>query len=184
VTTYGGDLSIDANRQALAGAGWLVCDGASYPVTQYPDLYAAIKSSSGGTATAFNVPDLRARWPRGTNGSATYGAGPVDPDVNSRTAAAPGGATGNNVGSLEQFATGMPVSPWRLAQNDGHTHSFQHLTGSQHEVWGGSSETMARNPHNTSTTSAAGAHSHTFTGGDGESAPINVALYWIIKCTN
>ncbi|HEY4245067.1 MAG TPA: tail fiber protein [Kofleriaceae bacterium] len=185
VTTYAGDLSVPANRDALVAAGWLVCDGASYPVSQYPDLYDAILNAHGGTATQFNVPDLRDRWVRGTNGSATYGTGPVDPDVDTRTAPAAGGATGNRVGSFEAFATATPRKTWGMSTDPGHTHSFQHLTSSQHEVWGGSSETMARNPNNTVTTSAAGAHGHAFAagGGDLETAPINRALYWIIKAT-
>ena len=39
--------------------GYLVCDGASYPTTEYPDLYAVIGNTYGGDGTNFNVPDYR-----------------------------------------------------------------------------------------------------------------------------
>ena len=38
--------------------GYLLCDGASYKVTDYPDLYAAIGNTYGGDSTSFNVPNL------------------------------------------------------------------------------------------------------------------------------
>lgn len=39
--------------------GFLVCDGASYPTTDYPDLYAVIGNTYGGDTENFNVPDYR-----------------------------------------------------------------------------------------------------------------------------
>lgn len=39
--------------------GYLACDGASYPTTEYPDLYAVIGNTYGGDSTNFNVPDYR-----------------------------------------------------------------------------------------------------------------------------
>ena len=38
--------------------GYLLCDGASYKVTDYPDLYAVISNTYGGDSTNFNVPNL------------------------------------------------------------------------------------------------------------------------------
>jgi hypothetical protein len=183
VTSYAGDLSVPSKRQALATAGWLVCDGARYLTSAYPDLYTVIKNSHGGDGTIFNVPDLRDRFVRGTNGAATYGAGPVDPDMATRTAAAAGGATGNAVGSLQASATALPRTAWTLAQDGGHAHAFQHLTTDRQEVWGGSGVTMARNPYGTPTTTGAGGHTHTVSGGDATTVPINIAVYWIIKAT-
>lgn len=47
-------------------AGWIFVDGANYPVTQYPDLYALLGTGYGGTAGVnFNVPDMRDRLPMG-----------------------------------------------------------------------------------------------------------------------
>jgi microcystin-dependent protein len=40
-------------------SGWLLCDGSSYAVADFPDLYAAIGNDWGGNGTTFNVPDTR-----------------------------------------------------------------------------------------------------------------------------
>ena len=82
---------------ASAPTGWLLCDGASYLRTTYPDLFAAIGTAYGtADGTHFNVPDMRGMFPRGVTGSS-----PHDPDASSRTANNPGGNTGNNVGSQQ-----------------------------------------------------------------------------------
>ena len=39
--------------------GYLLCNGASYAVADYPDLYAVIGNTYGGDSTNFNVPDYR-----------------------------------------------------------------------------------------------------------------------------
>lgn len=39
--------------------GYLLCNGASYKVADYPDLYAVIGNTYGGDSTNFNVPDYR-----------------------------------------------------------------------------------------------------------------------------
>lgn len=39
--------------------GYLLCDGASYKVADYPHLYAVIGNTYGGDSTNFNVPDYR-----------------------------------------------------------------------------------------------------------------------------
>lgn len=44
-----------------APAGWLLCDGASYAATDYPDLFAAIGYTYGGSGANFNVPNLKGR---------------------------------------------------------------------------------------------------------------------------
>lgn len=43
----------------IAPYGYLICDGASYLVKDYPDLYAVIGNTYGGDDTNFNVPDYR-----------------------------------------------------------------------------------------------------------------------------
>lgn len=86
--------------------GFLLCDGTSYLITDYPTLAAALFDSGTSTyayGTAdiahFNVPDMRGIFPRGVNGGASN-----DPDASSRTAANTGGNTGNNVGSAQTSA--------------------------------------------------------------------------------
>ena len=39
--------------------GYLLCNGASYPTANYPDLYAVIGNTYGGDTENFNVPDYR-----------------------------------------------------------------------------------------------------------------------------
>jgi microcystin-dependent protein len=41
--------------------GWLVCDGASYATSLYPNLFNAIRYTYGGSGGTFNVPDLGGR---------------------------------------------------------------------------------------------------------------------------
>jgi microcystin-dependent protein len=56
---------------SVAPAGWLICDGASYPTATYPALFAAIGYTYGGSGANFNVPNCRNR--------VTIGVGPSYP---------------------------------------------------------------------------------------------------------
>ncbi|MDR3529654.1 MAG: tail fiber protein [Rhodopila sp.] len=45
-------------------AGWLACDGSTYPISEYDVLYNLIGTTYGGDGTrTFGVPDLRGRTP-------------------------------------------------------------------------------------------------------------------------
>jgi len=44
-----------------APVGWMICDGASLPVSQYAALYALIGNTYGGNNTTFNLPNLIGR---------------------------------------------------------------------------------------------------------------------------
>lgn len=83
---------------SVAPTGHLECDGSAVSRTTYADLYTALGDSwgDGDGSTTFNIPDLRGRFLRGYD----HGAG-VDPDAGTRTAIATGGATGDNVGSIQ-----------------------------------------------------------------------------------
>ena len=39
--------------------GWLLCDGSSYSTTDYPDLFAVIQYTYGGSGDNFNVPNYQ-----------------------------------------------------------------------------------------------------------------------------
>ncbi|CAL78466.1 hypothetical protein; phage-related protein [Bradyrhizobium sp. ORS 278] len=177
VCMFAGDLSVSTVRSALIAAGWLPCDGSSYATSQYAALYTAIGNAHGGSGGNFNVPNLTGRFVRGTTATAT-----IDPDAGTRTAAAPGGATGNAVGSLQAGATALPTNPWVLAQDGDHFHAYQHLDTNMHEVWSGSTDSMAR-WSTTVTIGAAGGHFHTMSGGDPATLPVNAALYWVIRAS-
>jgi hypothetical protein len=84
-------------------AGWVLCDGATYPrtATTYSNLFVAIGSAwgAGNGTTTFNVPDMRGMFLRGVQGTLTPALG--DPDNLTRVASNTGGNTGNNVGSKQ-----------------------------------------------------------------------------------
>lgn len=83
---------------STAPSGYLHCDGSAVSRTTYADLFAAIGTAhgSGDGSTTFNLPDYRGRFLRGWSNGQTR-----DPDKASRTAMATGGATGDNVGSVQ-----------------------------------------------------------------------------------
>jgi len=59
IIPFAGSTNPDPDR-------YLACDGSSYAVADYPDLYNVIGTSYGGiTDDVFNVPDLRGRAPIG-----------------------------------------------------------------------------------------------------------------------
>lgn len=92
---------IQAYVGTSAPTGWLLCDGSQVSRETYSDLFAVIGESfgQGDNSTTFHLPDLRGQFLRGrANGSAN------DPDRASRTAAATGGNTGDNVGSVQNDA--------------------------------------------------------------------------------
>src|SRR3990167_4482456 len=83
---------------AVAPEGYLLCDGTAVSRTTYARLFNSISTAfgSGDGSTTFNVPNLQGIFPGGR------GNGPAnDPDRASRTAMASGGATGDNVGSVQ-----------------------------------------------------------------------------------
>ena len=84
--------------------GWLFCDGDSYSTSLYPDLFAVIGYSYGGSSGTFFVPDLTDRMPRG---AATTGT----------TLGVSAGADAVTIG-----ATNLP----------NHTHSASGLTVADH----------------------------------------------------
>ena len=48
------------NRAPATDFGnWLLCDGRALDQREYADLFANIGTAFGGTATTFNLPDLR-----------------------------------------------------------------------------------------------------------------------------
>lgn len=51
---------------AAAPDGYLLCDGGSYAAADYPELFAIIGYSFGGSGSDFNVPDLVNRVPIGS----------------------------------------------------------------------------------------------------------------------
>ena len=80
----------------LTAAGWGLCDGSTYENTQFPDLFAVLGESYGGTAGYFAVPSYKGMFLRGVSEQSNN-----DPDADARTAPRPDltnqGNTSDNV---------------------------------------------------------------------------------------
>lgn len=122
------------NNNQTVPPGWFLCEGQSVSRTIYKQLFNAIGTSwgSGDGSTTFNLPSLSGLMLRGRDG----GVG-RDANRNSRTAIAPGGATGDAVGSYQSWnliahthgastsLTSAMISHSHVTQsgNQSHTHS-------------------------------------------------------------
>jgi len=134
--------------------GWVVCDGSQVSRTgATANLFAAIGTAwgAGDGATTFHLPDMRGNFLRGVSDAST-----ADPDRLSRISTAPGGNTGNNVGSLQNF------------QLQSHSHVVPNISTSPSTLLGGSGY------------STGGSITTNATGGN-ETRPRNVYVYYIIK---
>lgn len=84
-----------STTQPIEAFGWMVCDGSSLIVSEYPELYSALGNlygtSGSGANTTFNLPDLRGQFLRGI--------GTDDASNESRTASQ--GGTKSGVGSTQ-----------------------------------------------------------------------------------
>lgn len=163
---------------SAAPSGYLLCDGTAVSRTTYATLYGVVgdRFGQGNGSTTFNLPDMRGRFARGWDN----GVG-RDPDKASRTAMATGGATGDNIGSIQGQATKRPATAFTTNDPGNHTHSYQ-LSG----IGTASNNIPEKSDGNSTiyngTTSGGGAHTHSITGGgDNETRPINVYLNFIIK---
>lgn len=181
VITFAGPLPIpDASHQAwshedlrtsLARDGWLFCDGGAYACADYPRLYGLIGDAFGngdGSGTEFNVPDLRGRFVRGVDG----GAG-NDPGAATRVASAPGGATGDNAGSLQADAF------------QGHEHLYTSTVESPNTAQPGGPPVLMQLPQQTTTSLVADPDDQGINDGaprtSTETRPVNLALNYLIR---
>jgi len=62
MTVYVGEVRIFGGN--FAPAGWMFCDGATLPISEYETLFQLIGTTYGGDGQeTFNLPDLRGRVP-------------------------------------------------------------------------------------------------------------------------
>lgn len=171
-----------------APAGWSLCDGSAVSRTMYGPLFAAIGINFGGGdgVNTFNLPDLRGRFMRGTDG----GAG-RDPDASRRAPSNSGGSGGDAVGSLQGDATAAPANPFVTENTGNHTHTngtFDQLLTINGSFTSTTTDNSATEPDilHTRPLLAAGNHQHRLgggfgAGGDNETRPKNVGVNYIIK---
>lgn len=180
IVPFAGPISGDADIQWLKDQGWLYCDGRALAKRDYIDLFLVMGNNYGGNVANFNLPDFRGRFQRGTQNKSTVT--PSDPNSASRTVSNSGGAIGDNVGSLQGYATALAKStPFATNTTGEHTHSVPHapnsnnayaIAGSHYGLW----------TNDATTTSSSGKHSHTVNGGgDKETRCINKYVNFIIK---
>jgi microcystin-dependent protein len=167
--------TVDAGH--LAQQGWLYCDGRALSRETYADLFAVIGTLHGGgdNVRTFNLPDYRGWLLRGVDD----GAG-RDPDAAERTAAAPGGQTGDACGTEQGYATALPVQPYTLTQDGTHTHEVAHVPN-DNSGYTTTGDTQAKWNSGSAPTEETGYHRHDVTGGDPESRPINAYVTYVIK---
>lgn len=158
--------------------GYLYCNGTEVSRTVYADLYAVIGDAfgEGDGSTTFHVPDLRGRFLRGVDD----GEG-TDPDAADRTAMNTGGNTGDAIGSVQDGATDEPTTAFTIDTVGNHTHGvpieFENGTGGT----GFSIPNLSQTSVESYTSTAAGAHTHTFSGADNETRPVNANVVWMVK---
>jgi microcystin-dependent protein len=173
-------------RIRLGLRGWNLCDGSALGADLYPYLFTAINVYFGGEIQngviyRFNLPNLSEYFPRGVNGNAINPktGKPVDPDTDTRVAHSIGNA-GNKVGSYQLMATGTPTNPFITNRKGAHAHTADHLTSSEHRSYHGTNADIAKVGNGES--DLAGNHFHTLGGGDPATVPVNMAIWYIIKC--
>jgi microcystin-dependent protein len=174
----GGDFTPENEEHS----GWLLCDGRVFSVSEQPNLFDAIGFTWGGDgSSSFNLPDLGGYFLRGFDARER-----VAPDGDRRTENNPGGATGNAVGTVQDFATAQPQDSAFVAQPDGaHDHPMNFQTNATRDV-DDQSNTVAFPAPNPSKltwprTAAEGPHEHRIIGGNVETRPVNANVNWIIR---
>jgi microcystin-dependent protein len=142
---------------------WALCDGSEVSTVdeQYTKLFKICGSIWGQSESGkFNLPDLRGRFLRGTDNTPDA---PVDPDRDNRTNLYPGGAT-KGTGSAQSFGT----STKNVSANIGRpTRHWDNAAG------GTANKAMAWNPDS---------NVYNVQGGDQETRPINIAVFFYVKC--
>jgi len=164
-------------------AEYLVCDGRELARDQYPLLFSKIGYIYGGSGGGFKLPDYRGYFLRGVDGGSKH-----DPDAATRATA--GGQVGDFVGSLQSYATALPHKPFKTGgKNDGkHSHkrdAFDRMVTANNQItvlMHDNTVNLAEPNLSDSRPMSEGFHSHTIAaGGDLESRPVNVSVYWVIR---
>lgn len=147
------------NRAALLSQGYLICDGSEVSVKDYETLYKLIKNYYGKPSnnSMFRLPDLRGVFLRGTD----YQRG-LDPDKDSRSYGGYTGATGNQVGSMQEDQL----------------RSHKHFMGYLHRR-----SFMGSNDRDKPIKDCEGSDYYTGEAGGHETRPVNLNVDYIIKAS-
>ena|SRR5215208_4828075 len=165
----GGDFTPENEEHS----GWLLCDGRVFSVSEQPNLFDAIGFTWGGDgSSSFNLPDLVGYFLRGFDARER-----VAVDGDRRTENNPGGATGNAVGTVQEYATALPQGSNFIAEPGGaHIHPMNFQTNARRDVDDQPNTVAfpAPNPSNLTwpSTAAGGHHEHRILGAIKRQDPI------------
>ena len=103
---YDSDSVLATSDLNAATFVWLPCDGTPKLVSQYPELFAVIGYTYGGSGSVFNVPDSRGRFLIGTNPEINESFVLRNPALSARTKGSVGGSEDKfiNVNNLPPHA--------------------------------------------------------------------------------
>jgi len=185
VTGFGGTI-------ATLPPGWLLCNGAEYVGTSYPDLFAVIGTLYGtpNQIGNFKVPDLRGRYVV----MADHGSSRLSNNGNGSAPFLAEGALANDLTARPSVAFSGTTST-----QGNHTHTVNNAGSHSHSIPGGrqggsggytatdtatSGLSTGTAGDHTHTLNTAGDHNHTLTittGGDYQTRPESVVANYIIK---
>jgi microcystin-dependent protein len=175
-----GDVGMPLDAKTVeARLGWFLCDGRALKSGEFKELFRAVgqrygKGSADELATDFNLPDCRGLFFRGVDEGGERDKDPRMEPSDWKTPAA------QAFGSVQDYATARPRHPFKTDQHPGHSHG---LTGRNNKgefanVGGNGSGSEPLDYK----TAVDGRHEHSITeGGDSETRPRNIAMYWVIK---
>ncbi len=156
IVAYAGQaLGLPAEK----ASGWFVCDGSSVGTTDFPGYAQAVGSIYGTSAGGDSVylPDFRGLFLRGVNGSRSDSL--ADPDASARFSPPHGGASGDNVGSVQMDTVkAFPFFTYFASSGQSNTNTAPTVDDSGQK---------------------ADRSSHTW--GGLETRPKNAYVYWLIK---
>lgn len=153
---------------AAAPTGWLLCTGTSVARAAYPDLFTVVGTTYGNTsATTFNLPDLRSRFPMGVAGGAGTSLGNTGgSSTHSHTITVTSNGAHTHTYSGSTGTAGNHDHTFTTSTDGSHTHTVSgttstESTGAQLVSTGEYDAAGASHTHTFSeTTSTAGSHSH------------------------
>jgi len=151
---------------------WAPADGNEAPNGSH---YYKIQSRYKATT---KLPDLRGKFLRGLNNLGTSSVSPSKGDI----------ATDRKVGSYQRDTTKLPNRNFIVSSNGNHSHTMGRNGADTFSMApGGASQRLAHFSTDSyggglkKSTDQNGAHTHTIRGGDPETRPKNVAVYFYVK---
>lgn len=166
-----GSVVAFAGPKANIPKGWMLCNGLKIEKTrsEYEELRLTIGYTYGGSVQEdyLNLPDFNGLFLRGIDRS-----GQIDMEGERK------------VGHIQRGSTALPTTQFTTATDGSHQHSYSSNNqvpnqGGHSNFWFSTQAPVSKN------TTGNSIHNHTVSnGGDKETRPVNVAVFWIIKVSS